>query len=94
MDRKQLESKLNNFFNKCIENNYPLDNYCLIENDDDYILEVKAQWIDGLDSCSEVLDILNNFLWETTDVETRKQIFAISILDSDAHPHCYTEIAQ
>ena len=94
MDTKKLNKNLETFFKKCYEKGYPLENYCLIENDTEYILEVKANWIDELDSCSKALDILNDILWETTDVETRKKIFAISVLDSEAQPHCYTEITQ
>lgn len=92
MDTKKLEAKLNTFFQTCKEKGYPLESYCLIENEMDFILEVKANWIDNMDSCSNALDILNEILWETSDAETRKEIFAISILDSDEQPHCYTEM--
>ena len=94
MDTKELEKNLQTFFKKCEEQGYPLETFCLIENDTDYILEVKANWIDELDSCSKALDILNDILWDTTNVETRKRIFAISVLDSEEQPHCYTEITQ
>jgi hypothetical protein len=94
MDTKQLESKLINFFEACKERNYPIETHCLIENETDFILEVKALWIDQMESCSMALDILNDILWETTDVDTRKEIFAISIIDSNEEPHCYTEITQ
>ena len=93
MDTKELEKNLKMFFDKCIEKKYPLESFCLVENDTDYILEVKANWIDELDSCSKALDILNDILWETTDVEIRKKIFAISILDAKEQPHCYTELS-
>ena len=92
MDTNKLNKNLGAFFKKCNDKGYPLENYCLIENDTEYILEVKANWIDELDSCSKALDILNDILWETTDVETRKKIFAISVLDAEEQPHCYTEI--
>lgn len=92
MDIKELEKNLKTFFDKCKDKGYPLDNHCLVENDIEFILEVKASWIDNLDSCSEALDILTAILWETTSAEIRKKIFAISILDSHEEPHCYTEI--
>ena len=94
MDTKELEKNLETFFIKCKEKGYPLETFCLIGNDSEYILEVKAIWIDELDSCSKALDILNDILWDTTDVEIRKRIFAISVLDSEEQPHCYTEITQ
>ena len=94
MDTKELEQKLEMFFNKCEEKGYPLDTICLIEKDAEYILEVKATWIDELDSCSKALDILNEILWDTTNSETRKRIFAISVLDAEEHPHCFAEITQ
>ncbi len=92
MDRKQLEKDLQPFIDKCMQSGYPLTNYCLVENDNDFILEIKASWIDELDSCSEVLDVLNDILWDTTSVEIRKEIFAISLLDKDQQSHCFTEI--
>jgi hypothetical protein len=92
MDTKQLNSKLQKFFETCKEDKYPIENYCFVENETDFILEIKANWIDEMDSCSKALDILNDILWKTTDAETRKGIFAISILDSDEQPHCYTEM--
>jgi hypothetical protein len=92
MDRQQLESKLSKFFEVCKERKYPIENYCIIDNETDHILEVKANWIDQMNSCSNALDILNDILWETTDVNTRKEIFAISILDSNEQPHCYSEV--
>jgi hypothetical protein len=94
MDTKELESKLKFFFQKCEDEKYPLESHCLREVETEFILEVKANWIDKMDSCSSALDILNNILWQTTDVETRKQIFAISILDSHEQPHCITEFSQ
>jgi hypothetical protein len=94
MDTKQLNNKLQGFFEACKEEKYPIENYCFVENETDFILEVKANWIDEMDSCSKALDILNDILWKTTDVNTRKEIFAISILDSNEQPHCYSEITQ
>jgi hypothetical protein len=93
MDIKELEKNLRNFFEECKTKGYPLETYCLIEDNTEYILEVKANWIDQLDSCSKALDILNDILWDTTNVETRKRIFAISVLDSEEQPHCYTEVS-
>ena len=94
MDTKELEKNLQNFFEECKTKGYPLETYCLIEDNNEYILEVKANWINELDSCSKALDILNDILWDTTNVETRKRIFAISVLDSEEQPHCYTEVSQ
>jgi hypothetical protein len=91
---KQLEIKILKFFEICKEKNYPVESYCFIENETDFILEVKANWIDEMNSCSNALDILNDILWETTDAFTRREIFAISILDSNEKPHCYSEITQ
>lgn len=93
MDTKELEKNLQNFFEECKTKGYPLETYCLIEDNNEYILEVKANWINELDSCSKALDILNDILWDTTNVETRKRIFAISVLDSEEQPHCYTEVS-
>jgi hypothetical protein len=93
MDIKELEKKLQVFFEKCREKGFPLENYCIIEENSEYILEVKANWIDELESCSKALDILNDILWDTTNIETRKKIFAISILDSEEQPHCYTKVS-
>lgn len=93
MDIKELEKKLQVFFEKCREKGFPLENYCIIEENSEYILEVKANWIDELESCSKALDILNDILWDTTNIETRKNIFAISILDSEEQPHCYTKVS-
>lgn len=93
MDIKELEKKLQVFFEKCREKGFPLENYCIIEENSEYILEVKANWIDELESCSKALDILNDILWDTTNIETRKNIFAISILDSEELPHCYTKVS-
>ncbi len=91
MDTKELEKNLEKFFEVCKTKGYPLETYCLIEDNNEYILEVKANWINKLDSCSKALDVLNDILWDTTNAETRKRIFAISILDSEEHPHCYKE---
>ena len=94
MDTKQLEKDLEMFFSKCIEKGFKLENHCLIQYDSSFILEVKANWIDELDSCSKALDILNDILWQTTSSEIRKNIFAISVLDSEEHLHCYSELPQ
>jgi hypothetical protein len=93
MDTKQLEGKLSKFFEVCKEKKYPIESYCFIENETDFTLEIKANWIDEMD-CSSALDVLNSILWETTDTFTRKEIFAISILDSNEKPHCYSETTQ
>jgi hypothetical protein len=92
MDTKQLETKLELFFQTCKERSYQIETYCLIANETDFTLEVKSKWIDKINSCSEVLDILLPILWETTSLDTRQQIFAISVLDSNEQPHCYEEI--
>lgn len=94
MDTKQLENKLIGFFQRCQDRGYPLENSRLREVETDYVLEVKANWIDKMNSYSKALDILIGFLWETTDAETRKKIFAISILDSEEHSQILTEITQ
>jgi hypothetical protein len=92
MDTKQLETELNVFFQTCKEKGYDIEKFCLIENETDFTLEVKSKWIDAINSCSEVLDILLPILLETTSFETRKKIFAISVLDSNEQPQCYEEL--
>lgn len=79
MNKRQLETNLEDFFQKCKDRNYTIEKYHLIENDTNFTLEVKAEWIEKIESYSDVLDILIPILWETTSLETRKVIFAISV---------------
>lgn len=75
---------------RCAAEGKPLDEIHLKEaypGDDStsFIIEVRASWYAEL-SCAEVLDILFGFLWETTDVETRRNIFCIKVLEvSEMH---------
>ncbi|PDS23792.1 hypothetical protein [Flavobacterium branchiophilum] len=92
MDSKQLENNLSHFFHACTQKGYPIEQYCIIENTTDFTLEVKSNWIDKMDSCSQVLDILLPILWEQTDIETRKHLFAISVLDFNEQPNCFEEL--
>lgn len=93
MDRTELNNRLIVFKNHCESIGYPLTDMCIEEafpGDDatSYLLKVKADWIDGVDCCGNALDILINALWDTTDEDTRKYIFAIDILDRDDNLHC------
>lgn len=92
MDSKQLEIDLEPFLQACKQQNYEIEKFCLIKNETDFTLEVKSKWIDNINSCSEVLDILLPILWQTTSIDIRRQIFAISVLDTNEQPHCYEEL--
>jgi len=92
MDTKQLEKELSPFFLACKEKGYEIEKHCVVENTTDFTLEVKSKWIDEIGSCSVVLDILLPILWENTSVETRKKLFAISVLDTNEQPQCYEEL--
>jgi hypothetical protein len=95
MDRAALKKLLEPFIERCAAKGKPLDEIHLKEaypGDDStsYIIEVRASWYAEL-SCAEVLDILFGFLWETTDVETRRNIFCIKVLEV-GHANILTEV--
>ncbi len=88
MDRKtELAGKLEKFRLKCEENKKPLMDMWLEEafpgdNSTSFVVKVRAKWLDKL-SLSEGLDILPDILWKTTDIPTRIQIFAISVINTN-----------
>jgi hypothetical protein len=88
MDRKtELAGKLEKFRLKCEENKKPLMDMWLEEafpgdNSTSFVVKVRAKWLDKL-SLSEGLDILLDILWKTTDIPTRIQIFAISVINTN-----------
>ena len=95
MDRKELMHSLQPFKEKCAENARPLTEICLVEaypgdNSTSYIVQVKAPWIDNV-SCYDAIDFLFDILWETTSVETRKNIFFIKVLGSADQGHCISD---
>lgn len=86
MDRTKLMELLRPFQNRCDELGKPLQHIFLKEAylgdiSTSYIVEVKADWIEGM-SCYDALDFLFDVLWETTSEDTRKKIFSIKVLDS------------
>jgi hypothetical protein len=92
MDRSELKNSLEPFRQKCAENGKPLTDICLEEAfpgdaSTSYIMQVKADWIDGW-TCFAVLDVLFDILWETTDEMVRRKIFSIQVLDSRQMLHC------
>ncbi|MCC6463004.1 MAG: hypothetical protein IT260_21220 [Saprospiraceae bacterium] len=94
MDRKALESALVPFSEFCKKKGYPVRDTCLQEaypgdSSSSFILEVKADWVDNMD-CSSALDILIDAMWETMDENIRKNIFSISVFDSNEDLHCAT----
>lgn len=95
MDRKKLINLLAPFIAKCAEQNKPLDDICLEEAypgdaSTSYIIRIKASWVDNI-PCADALEFLFDILWETTDEETRKKVFAIQIADSNDELHCLTD---
>ncbi|MEX8547971.1 MAG: hypothetical protein V5804_10260 [Mucilaginibacter sp.] len=97
MDRTELKQLLQPFIAKCAEKGRALTEICLKEAfpgdiSTSYIVQVKAPWVDGVDSW-EAIDFLVDVLWETTDEETRKKVFSIQILGSKDELHCWSEPA-
>lgn len=83
------------FAAKCDEKGMPLSEYCITEAfpgdaSTSFIVQVKTPWIEGM-HCSDVLESMIDVLWETTDEETRRNIFTIQIMDSDDQLHCSAE---
>lgn len=86
MDRAALKKLLEPFIERCAAEGRPLDEIHLKEaypGDDStsFIIEVRASWYAEL-SCAEVLEMLFVILWKTTDVETRRNIFCIKVLEA------------
>jgi hypothetical protein len=87
MDKKQLERKLIEFKALCNRKGYPLDEMGLMEafpgvSNTSHTLLVKASWSESLGYVAS-LKILIDVLWEVFDIESRKKVFAIKILDKD-----------
>jgi len=98
MDRKQLEVLLEPFKLKCAEKGKPLIDMCAEEafpgdNSTSFIVQVKAAWVDQMD-CTDAIDFLFDTLWDTTDLELRKRIFSIQVLNSEDELHCERENAE
>lgn len=96
MDRTELKLKLKSFEEKAKLEGFPLSEICIDEaypgdSSTSYILKVKASWVDDMD-CSQAIEILTGFLWETVDLETRKSIFSIFIHDSNDDLHCLSDL--
>lgn len=95
MDRKTtLLIKLEKFRKECEKKNRTLDDLCLEEafpGDDStsFVLKVKAKWLDKL-SLSDGLDILIDFLWDSTSIATRTEIFSICVVNSADEFDCQT----
>lgn len=96
MDRTELKKSLEAFKAKCTQKNMPLIDLCVEEAypgdiSTSYIIQVKAQWVDGMD-CSTALDFLFDMLWETTNEAVRQKIFSIQVLNSKEQLHCWQDI--
>ncbi len=96
MDRKELTKKLQPFLQECKSRGYPLRDLCLEEAypgvvSTSFIVQVVAEWVDELGSCSQALDILTAILWDTVDEQTRRHIFALYILDNQDLLHCASD---
>jgi hypothetical protein len=92
MDRVELMQQLQHFREECVKRGYPLKNMCLKEVDPgdrftSYFLRVGVDWVWST-GISSALDILIDVLWDTTDVETRKNIFAIDVRDGEEKLDC------
>ncbi len=97
MDRTELKNILEPFKVKCAEKGKPLADLCVEEAfpgdiSTSFIIQVKAPWVDDM-YCSEAIDFLFEALWETTEVEIRRKIFSIQVLDSKDQLHCFHESA-
>lgn len=97
MDRIELMEKLQDFRAECEKRGYPLHDMCLKEAypgdiSTSYAVRVAIEWFKDMGgSRSRALDILIDALWDTTDVETRKNIFAIDVRDGAERLDCSPE---
>lgn len=95
MDRKELEAHLKPFFEKCAQDDYPIEyELCAAYPGDvhtSYIIQIKAPWVDAMD-CNEALSIIIDRLWDTVEENIREKIFAINILDSHQELHCSQDL--
>ncbi|MEO7176811.1 MAG: hypothetical protein ABIV51_12885 [Saprospiraceae bacterium] len=97
MDKDKLAEKLDSFFAKCNEEGKALENVCYVEAypgfaNTSYFVQLQGEWMDKMD-CSDALDILIPILFETSDPETRKYIFALQIIDSTEDVNCEREVS-
>jgi len=95
MDSKELKQRLSNFIEACKSKGRPIDEMCLIPaypgiTDSSYNVQVKAEWLNRI-ICSEALEILIDILFDSTDVETRTNIFCIQILNDNEDVSCQSE---
>lgn len=95
MDSKELNKRLIKFIEGCKEKGYPLDELCLVPaypgiNDSSYDVQVKGGWLSQT-ICSDALEILIDILFDTTDVETRTNIFCIKILNKNEVVSCQSD---
>ncbi len=93
MDREQLEQNLVAFCAKASMEGKPID----IEgtsmaypgvNGTSFTVHIKAlNWADDL-SCAEMLDVLIPILWDSTERETRRFIFALNVFNKNGSSNC------
>lgn len=69
----------------CVEEAYPGD------PSTSYTVKVKAAWVENM-HCSKALDILITALWNSTTIDIRKKVFAITIHDKRDVFHCEQEM--
>jgi hypothetical protein len=94
MDREQLELKLKPFCEAAKKADKPV----VIEgtsmaypgvSDTSFTVHVKAlDWANKL-SCAEMLDHLIPILWDSTDQETRRFMFALNIYNKNEIMNCH-----
>ena len=91
MDKQELTGKLERFKKVCSENGYIEDKIDLEEAypgmvPTSFIVNVlgKKDWLDKTYS-GQALKQLIRVLWDTTDAQTRENIFTISIYGEDEH---------
>ena len=95
MDRaklNQLKSDLSNFIQAINQSEYKLDYACLIpafegESNGPLILQVNAGWVKK-ETCSVAIDIVVDYLFQHTTVETRMKIYRIDVYDENGKWQC------
>ena len=92
MDREEtLNLELIPFFKCCADYGKAIEDYCLEEaypgvSNTSYFITVKAAWMDDL-GLYEILEYLFERLFESTSVETRKNVFGIRVRNSSIDLH-------
>lgn len=98
MDNKFLISQAKKFIKACEASGYPLILVQLVEaypgfSDTSYHLEVGADWIETI-PCYKAIEILTGILFESTEFEFRKKIFAIGIHNDENELCRFDDIAK